>query len=364
MRLHRGYAYGRLAPTPTSNNCGQCGGLAGSQPCAAGSLCRAGVCQVTCPSDLTSCGATCTNFSFDPNNCGACGTRCGPFPNSTPYCASGSCAPACTAGFADCNNKLSDGCETNLGNDPLHCGGCLNACAAPDNSSATCGGGFCGSACKGGFNDCDADRGNGCESNASSDALHCGGCATNCAVQNGGAAPFCSGSTCVASFTGVEQNVDKAALIANGWRQCYVGTYADSTSIASIQAACNPNGSATALLMACRPAGASLLTVAASGSGGATSDLFQDTGAAGTHSAAGVSWYFNGTTSWGFAPAGASVNRSICDVAGGAQDQFAAGFGTQRLCWLTVGGNLSAGGRCGDREAPGSAFERLVFTKP
>jgi hypothetical protein len=41
-------------------------------------------------------------------NCGACGSVCGP--NSS--CWAGNCV--CTTDFGDCNNDLTDGCETPL----------------------------------------------------------------------------------------------------------------------------------------------------------------------------------------------------------------------------------------------------------
>ncbi len=53
---------------------------------------------------------------------------------------------ACVAGFADCDGDLANGCEVKLAalaNDPLHCGGCDNACA-----SGVCLGGQCGCASK------------------------------------------------------------------------------------------------------------------------------------------------------------------------------------------------------------------------
>ncbi len=45
----------------------------------------------------------------------------------------------CNAGFADCDKIAANGCETNLGNDPLHCGACSHACVAGGScASATC----------------------------------------------------------------------------------------------------------------------------------------------------------------------------------------------------------------------------------
>ena len=339
-------------------NCGACGGVGGSQPCGAGQICKAGQCTLTCPSGTTPCGGTCVNTAVDPANCGSCSASCGPYANASAYCSASTCAASCTGSFADCDGNPATGCETDLSSDATHCGGCLNACKAPDNATALCSSSTCGSSCKANFNDCDTDKGNGCESNSNNDAANCGACGNDCSLANGGTQAFCTGKSCTSVFTGVEQNVSVAALSAAGWTQCYLGTYSDTVALSTLQTSCN----GTSVLMGCRLAGASRLTVAASG---LRADVFFATGASATHSAPGsVSFYFDTASSWGFAPATASVNRSACDVAGGAQDQFAAGFGTQRLCWLTNSSNLSAGGRCGDKESPGSAYERVLFTKP
>lgn len=47
--------------------------------------------------------------------------------------------------------------------DPMNCGTCGHACAAPSGAVATCALGVCGKACSAGLSDCDGDPTNGCE---------------------------------------------------------------------------------------------------------------------------------------------------------------------------------------------------------
>lgn len=106
-------------------NCGSCGIV-----CAAGQDCVDGTCL--CPPGTTRCGKRCIDVDVDPNNCGGCGIGCPGAGDSTgngsPLCKNGSCSYVCFAGFADCNNNKNDGCEVEVGTDPLNCGGCGTKC--------------------------------------------------------------------------------------------------------------------------------------------------------------------------------------------------------------------------------------------
>ncbi|MCC6873032.1 MAG: hypothetical protein IT378_01890 [Sandaracinaceae bacterium] len=77
------------------------------------------------------CGGSCRPPT-DPDNCGACGRRCG----DNQACSSGACV--CASGWEDCNGDPGDGCETDLSgtND---CGACGATCA----DGETCTGGRC-----------------------------------------------------------------------------------------------------------------------------------------------------------------------------------------------------------------------------
>ncbi|MBI5528606.1 MAG: hypothetical protein HY897_19930 [Deltaproteobacteria bacterium] len=70
-----------------------------------------------------------------------------------------------TDGYRDCEDFNSDGCFE--WSDKLSCG-----------ASATCINNAC--TCNSGFANCDSDWFTGCETNLSSDARHCGDCATDC----------------------------------------------------------------------------------------------------------------------------------------------------------------------------------------
>lgn len=105
-------------------NCGACG-----RACAANQQCVEGQCL--CPAGTTRCGNRCVDVNVDPDNCGGCGNICpgaGVTDNGSPTCNGGRCGYTCYAGFADCNNRLNDGCETNIGTDPRNCGGCGTKC--------------------------------------------------------------------------------------------------------------------------------------------------------------------------------------------------------------------------------------------
>ncbi len=97
----------------------------------------------TCP---TLCGTQCVNTGSDPANCGACGQVCSSN-RVTATCAGGICSGTCDPGYADCNgDKRTDGCETDLLNDPASCGACGAVCG----TGTSCVAGTCTSPCPGG----------------------------------------------------------------------------------------------------------------------------------------------------------------------------------------------------------------------
>jgi hypothetical protein len=125
-----------ISPTTDSINCGSCG-----HSCQPNEVCSNGMCAPGCLAPLISCndGASCVDPVVDPLNCGSCGHACAAVPHARPLCLGlGVCTrSACDPGFADCNGGLLDGCEVNLSNDPMNCGGCGVVCAT------TCAQGLC-----------------------------------------------------------------------------------------------------------------------------------------------------------------------------------------------------------------------------
>ena len=79
------------------------------------------------------------------------------------------------------------------------------------------------------------------------------------------------------------------------------------------------------------------------------------------HVARGTAWYYNDDHSWGFAKAGDSIRRQICDTSDSGSDHL-------RLCWNTRGGK---GYRCGSEieshyYLPDSiqlGLERVIYQK-
>jgi hypothetical protein len=149
--------------------------------------------------------------------------------------------------------------------------------------------------------------------------------------------PFCVRPDAYAPV-GVQQNVPETSL--TGWTRCYTGTYGENgDSLASILTACD----GPRLLLACRPVGSASFTLVAAAP---SADVLFDTGTGNntTHEANAVAW--------GFAPAGAPVERDSCDTLSG----------TRRMCWHTAAGFLDSGYRCGDNTGLfDSTWERVIY---
>ncbi len=69
---------------------------------------------------FTQCGESCVNTRVDRQNCGGCGTACGP----AELCLDGTCSLACAGGASRCGDRCVD-----LSVDPENCGVCGAACA-------------------------------------------------------------------------------------------------------------------------------------------------------------------------------------------------------------------------------------------
>ena len=103
---------------------------------------------------------------------------------------------ACENGLADCNQNTADGCETTIDSDINNCGGCGNVCSL-EHASERCVQGECIlDACEAGFLDCDQVSQNGCEAQLNTDE-NCTSCGDDCTEQFVNAHGTCSDNTCL-----------------------------------------------------------------------------------------------------------------------------------------------------------------------
>ncbi len=184
----------------TTAHCGACGVACPSRDNAL-TACASGRCVIACLAGFADCDGDDSNgCEVDTRStlahCGACGRACAPA-NAAGACAMGACTVStCNMGFGDCDMSASNGCETDTRATAAHCGACGRLCPARPHATATCAAGACGIACEAGWGDCDGDAMNGCETDLSTSAMHCGRCGNACdsRVCVGGAcqAPSCS----------------------------------------------------------------------------------------------------------------------------------------------------------------------------
>lgn len=189
------------------------------------------------------------NLQTDVTKCGNCNTVCNTT-NGTPSCNNGVCGIQCIVVggvlYENCNNQTSDGCETPL-NTNQNCGACGNACNATTVLNAvgpTCTPAGCGYAsCQAGFDDCDGNPNNGCETplNTSDD---CGGCNVACAVPNPGGTATCQTGSCakgcVAGYGNCDGNFNNGCEPLNTTTNC--GTCAQGCSPPHSTGASCPGG--------------------------------------------------------------------------------------------------------------------------
>jgi hypothetical protein len=175
-------------------HCGRCARVCPDRPNSS-PLCSAGTCAFACDAGFLDCDGLAANgceidTRSDPLHCGGCGDACPDLPNSTPTCAASSCGFACDPGFGDCEGAALPGCGTDLSIDFDHCGACDNACptSAP-NAGFACEVGACAIQCDAGFSDCNGAPGDGCEADLTT-VEHCGACGAMC-VDAPNAAPIC-----------------------------------------------------------------------------------------------------------------------------------------------------------------------------
>lgn len=217
-------------------HCGMCG-----RACHDGEQCVGGTCTLTCPPGSTECRGSCVRLDTNERHCGRCDNQCEPRSHGTAVCVSAECGVVCLEGYGDCNGSLDDGCETDLANTLMHCGGCGRVCRLP-NADSECRRGTCviqNQKCLEGFADCDHIAANGCEVNIDTNRGRCGGCGVSCAagqVCEAGMCvshnPVCDGGmacgfdgACVDTESSVENcgACGQPCVVANGTARCEGG---------------------------------------------------------------------------------------------------------------------------------------------
>jgi len=122
-----------------------------------------------------------TDLKSDALHCGACQTDC-TLGQSSSACSNGRCKlTRCNAEHArDCNQSIADGCEVDVRSDAKNCGECAVVCGSQGAKKSGCTAGKCQLTCQSGFGDCDSSAPNGCEVELSSDPKNCGHCGFAC----------------------------------------------------------------------------------------------------------------------------------------------------------------------------------------
>ncbi len=196
----------------TETDCGRCGEECGELDNAVEVGCVQGECSpLACEPGFDNCDKEsengCESTLDTLEHCGGCDTAC-----DGASCAGGVCSELdCGDGLADCDGDTDNGCEASL-NTVTDCGACGRTCA-PNNATARCNQGKCEFVgCKPGFDDCDSDQANGCET-ALDKLSDCGECEKVCRVPDG--EPSCAGGICTAASCG-EGLADCDGDISNG----------------------------------------------------------------------------------------------------------------------------------------------------
>ena len=149
-----------------------------------------------------------TDVNVSTSHCGGCGKAC-TISNGTPKCDLGVCGvSSCNGTFRDCDSDPKTGCEINVATNTKNCGGCgamgSDCGSRYAHASSACLGSACAApTCNAGFGDCVNGLTDGCESDTTTDANNCGACSTHCDPIHSSntkcAASVCS-STCDAGW--------------------------------------------------------------------------------------------------------------------------------------------------------------------
>jgi hypothetical protein len=171
--------------TKDPQNCGACG-----TKCAASQFCAGSKCADQCNAPFKLCGQFCVNLDTDHENCGTCGKGC----TSEQECVNKACVKKCAIGLTPCGDTCAD-----LTTNHEFCGDCNNACAMND----ICSGGLC---CSASQTSC---MGQCVELQSSSD--NCGQCGFAC----GGPTPYCVKGKCASCNPSVLLVMDQGGASDN-----------------------------------------------------------------------------------------------------------------------------------------------------
>jgi hypothetical protein len=190
---------------------GDCVACATGKRCSEGGDCESNVCTSnTCQAPTCEDGKT--NGRETDDDCGggtckpcAAEKRCLANKDCTSgLCEEGRCKDVCEEGEAECDGDAATRCETVLASSAAHCGACNSPCRLDQVKTQQCSNNTCVvplDGCTKPYGNCDQDDENGCETNLSKDAEHCGDCDTVCDDTNG--TPSCENSRCkIACDTG------------------------------------------------------------------------------------------------------------------------------------------------------------------
>lgn len=187
-------------PYTTLTDCGECGAVC--EPANVDeATCADGTCSwASCATGFADCDADTANgceidTGADAANCGGCGQACSTVTLANvegPACTASMCDYSmCSAGWADCDNDRTNGCEL-AANTLTDCGGCGVPCQPTNVVNATCATGTCGfDMCAPDYQSCDGDTANGCESARLTDEMHCGMCNNACSGMD-----VCNNGSC------------------------------------------------------------------------------------------------------------------------------------------------------------------------
>jgi hypothetical protein len=185
--------------TNTSTDAGNCNACGLACPALNGvPSCVASACQIECSAPYSDCDDDRANgceekTDSDVHNCGACGKECDAG-NGTAFCAQSKCGVSdCAPGFGDCDGDPKNGCEADLTSDAMHCGVC-SPCAV-GNNTPSCVASVCKiGTCDASHADCNGKLSDGCETNIVSDSTNCGVCGKTCSIGN--ATAKCENKVC------------------------------------------------------------------------------------------------------------------------------------------------------------------------